>query len=127
MHELSIAEALVREALHAARTSAPGRRVTEVHVEIGELSGAVPELLTDCYPLAAEGTALAGSVLRVTGIAALLRCSACGEEFGAGSGVGCPKCASAEIEMVRGRELRLTSIEVEDGEGGSAPEGEERT
>jgi Zn finger protein HypA/HybF involved in hydrogenase expression len=34
MHELSIAQALVEELLRAADTSAPGRRIVEVVLEI---------------------------------------------------------------------------------------------
>ncbi len=117
MHELSLAEAVVREALRAAESAAPGRRVTEVHVEVGELSGAVPELLVDCFPIAAGETALAGACLRVKRVGALLRCTDCGEEFAPGRTVGCPECGSARVEMVRGREMQLTAIEVEDDSG----------
>ncbi len=116
MHELSIAEALLKQARGAARRSAGGRRVTELHVEIGELSGVVPEVLEDVFPLAAEGTELAGAVLRVKRIAARFECDACGKGFKPGESVGCPACGSGDVDMTRGRELRLTSIEVEDPE-----------
>ncbi len=116
MHELSIAEALLREARRAARESAAGRRVTEIHAEIGELSGVVPQLLKEVFPLVSEGTELAGARLRVKRIAARFECDACGKRFKPGESVGCPACGSRDVNMTRGREMRLTAIEVEDAE-----------
>jgi hydrogenase nickel incorporation protein HypA/HybF len=117
LHELSLVQALVEQAQLAARESAPGRRLTAVYVDVGELSGAVPEILKELYPLVAEGTELEGSRLRVRKVRARFKCCACGEESGRGQGLGCPGCGSMELDMLRGREIRLTAVDVEEEEG----------
>ena len=115
MHELSLATALVEQALRAAAEQAPGRRVSEVRAEAGELSGAVPELLVEAFAAAAEGTALAGAKLRVRRLGAEFECLSCARRFGVGEAVGCPACGSQDVELRSGREIRLVSLEVEDG------------
>jgi hydrogenase nickel incorporation protein HypA/HybF len=114
MHELSLAQSMVEQALAAAEENAPGRRVTQVHVEVGELSGAVPELLREVFPMAAQGTVLADARLRIRRRKARFECRSCGESFAVGEGVGCPQCGSTRVDMTAGRDIRLTSIDVED-------------
>ena len=118
MHELSIAEALVRQGVEAGRRSAPGRKVTELCVEVGELSGVVPGLLREAFPFAAAGTGLAGTRLKVKKVAARFECRACKKRFKLGEGIGCPACGASDLDMIAGREIRLTAIEVEDRESG---------
>jgi hydrogenase nickel incorporation protein HypA/HybF len=120
MHELAIAQDLVRQARLAARAQAGGRRVSELHVEIGELSGVVPLALREAFPLAAEGTELNGTKLRIKRIKVRFQCRACGGGFGLGAGVGCPRCGSSDVDMVHGREICLTALEVVEGEEAEA-------
>ena len=115
MHELSIAEGLVRQALAGLKEHAGGRKVTGLHVEVGELSGVVPELLASAFPLAAEGTALAGAKLHIKKVAVEFACLRCGKRFGRGA-VKCPACGSDDVELAAGREANLTALEVEDEE-----------
>jgi hydrogenase nickel incorporation protein HypA/HybF len=115
MHELSLAVAIVEQALRAAADEAAGRRVSEVHVEVGELSGAVPELLVDAFPFASEGTALSEARLRVRRTSAEFECRECARRFGLGGAVGCPGCGSQDVALTSGREIRLVALEVEDG------------
>ncbi len=91
--------------------------MTAVYADVGELSGAVPGILRELYPLVAEGTELAGSRLRVRRVRARFKCCSCGEESGRGRGTGCPGCGSMDLDMLRGREIRLTAIDVEEEEG----------
>ena len=52
MHELAIAEGLV----DAVTERLPGTKISEVRLEIGALSGVVPDSLRFCFDLATEGT-----------------------------------------------------------------------
>jgi hydrogenase nickel incorporation protein HypA/HybF len=88
-----------------------------VEIEVGELSGAVPELLAELYPLASEGTPLEGSRLLVRRVAVRFECRCCGQGFGRRRDPGCPQCGSTNVDLSCGREIRLTSIDVEEGEG----------
>jgi hydrogenase nickel incorporation protein HypA/HybF len=114
MHELSLAQALIDQASAVAARQAPGRRVKRVHLEVGELSGAVPAALRQAFAMLAAGTALAGTRLVMKRRPARFACRDCGRSFRAGAGPRCPKCGSARAELAAGRELRLAAIEVED-------------
>ena len=120
MHELSIAQALLREALAAARSVAAGREISGLYLELGELSGAVPELLREAWPLAAEGSALAGARLRIKRVKARFECRDCGGKLAVGEGVTCPDCGGRDLDMAAGREIRLTGLEVDEKEGDEA-------
>ncbi len=114
MHELSLVEALVEQALEAVRENAAGKKINAVDIDVGELSGAVPELLRDLYPMVAESTVLEGSRLHVRKIRARFECAGCGKKFGRQDMPGCPGCGSMNVDLLRGREIRLTAIDVEE-------------
>ena len=65
MHELSIAESVV----DAVRARTADRHVTTVRLQVGRLSGVVPEALVFCFELATEGTPLEGARVTVRGTA----------------------------------------------------------
>jgi hydrogenase nickel incorporation protein HypA/HybF len=113
MHELAIAEGLVRTALAALKDAPPKSKVTELAVEVGELSTVVPELLKSSFDIAAEGSRLAGAKLKIKKVALVFACRGCGRKFGTGH-TACPECRSTDVEIVAGREVRLLSLEVED-------------
>jgi hydrogenase nickel incorporation protein HypA/HybF len=113
VHELAVAVGLVRQVQAAARERAPGRRVTAIEVELGELSAVVPEFLRSAFPLAAEGTGLDGAALCIRRVAAQFACRSCAARFAPG-GTACPQCGGTDVELVAGREIFLVSIEVED-------------
>jgi len=113
MHELSIAQALV-EQVEAAAANEHALRVVRVVITVGALSGVDPEALRSLFPLVAEGTVTADAELAVEQVAARVRCRACGfespvEEYF----IGCSTCDSKDVELVAGRELNITSIELE--------------
>ena len=114
MHELSIAQALVEQAEASLPAEVAGHRVTELLVEVGELSGVVPAALREVFPFAAENSLLDGARLRLRKVKAKMKCRACGKKFGAWEGIGCPHCSSQNIELLQGRELRLMSMEIEE-------------
>ena len=61
MHELAITQSVVDMVVE--RTA--GRRVAVVRVQVGELSGVVPDAMTFCYELVTAGTRLEGSRLEI--------------------------------------------------------------
>jgi hydrogenase nickel incorporation protein HypA/HybF len=108
MHELSIAESVVDAVLE--RTGE--RHVGSVRLQVGRLSGVVPEALLFCFELAAEGTALEGAELLIEERKGLGHCRACSEDFALEDLVVLCACGSADVEVVAGRELQITSVEV---------------
>ena len=113
MHELSIAQALV-EQVEAAAAKEQAIRVTRVVIAVGALSGVEPEALRSIFPLVAEDTVAAGAELVIEQVATRVKCRACGQESPAeGFFIGCPACASKDVELISGRELNIKSIELE--------------
>jgi hydrogenase nickel incorporation protein HypA/HybF len=117
VHELSIAVEVVSLALDALREAGePGVAVEEVRLRVGVLSGVEPVALRFCYPLAAEGTPLAGSRLAIEEVPVALFCTACGveAELAGVQDFTCPRCGRPSNDLRRGRELELVSIRVAD-------------
>jgi hydrogenase nickel incorporation protein HypA/HybF len=74
VHELSICSAIASIATeHAA-----GRAVSAVHLRVGHLRQVVPETLVYSWDLVVDGTALAGSVLDIEHVPAVIVCRDCG-------------------------------------------------
>ncbi|MFO0968223.1 MAG: hydrogenase maturation nickel metallochaperone HypA [Gemmataceae bacterium] len=114
MHELSIALSLLDIAREQAERLGASR-VTGIHVRLGPLSGVVPEALRSAYELARQGTALDRADLVIEETPLVARCSACGGRRTVFSvlELQCPDCASAEPEIVQGRELEMSALEIE--------------
>ncbi|MCC2274477.1 hydrogenase maturation nickel metallochaperone HypA [Streptomyces sp. ET3-23] len=114
MHELSIATAIVERAEETARFH--GGRVTAVRVRVGEMAGVVPDALRFSFEVAVEGTALESVRLLVEEVPARARCAPCGTGFAVGMPplLWCPRCDRPAQELVEGRELEVTAIELEE-------------
>ena len=113
MHELSIAEAIVDIAVRHAR----GRPVSRVEVAVGHMRQVVPSALEFAFELVAQGTAVDGADLVLNVIPAAGRCRQCGVESGFdGFPLLCTACGSADVELVRGEELLVESLDVEEQE-----------
>jgi hydrogenase nickel incorporation protein HypA/HybF len=108
VHELAIAESVV----DSVTQRLPGAAVTCVHLEIGALSGVVPDSIRFCFDLAAEGTGLAGARLEITEPAARCRCRVCGAEFQPDSPIVLCACGSPDVAVLAGEELKIVSVQV---------------
>ena len=110
MHELSIACSIVELVAETAK----GRKVHRVTIEIGSLSGVVPDSIAFWFPEAARGTEVAEASLEIREITALARCDACGAEFQTPSILTVCPCGSFRFRWLKGEELNLKSIELEE-------------
>jgi hydrogenase nickel incorporation protein HypA/HybF len=108
VHELAIAESVV----DTVTQRLPGATVTCVHLEIGALSGVVPDSIRFCFDLATEGTGLAGARLEITEPPARCRCRACGTEFQPETPILLCPCGSADVAVLAGEELKIVSVQV---------------
>ncbi len=117
MHELSLAQSIAEIAQNAASANGEGRIVT-VCVRIGELSGVVVDSLTFCFSAITSGTPLEGAALRVERVPLRARCLTCGSVRQVQNLVFlCPSCGSGDLEIIEGRELQVSHIEVEELSG----------
>lgn len=112
MHELSLARAVVATVAEAAGDA----RVTEVRLRIGALSGVVAEALHFAFDIATAGTGADGAALAVTVVPVAVRCTPCGEvvDLPGTTRFRCPRCDTPSADVVRGRELEVDSIVVEE-------------
>lgn len=108
MHELSIAEAVIESVLE--RTG--DQQVTCVRLAVGTLAGVVPDALTFCFELATAGTALEGADLEIVQMPGRAHCRGCDLDFDKNDLILLCECGSADVDVVAGRELSVTSVEV---------------
>ena len=113
MHELSVCAALIGEVERVAREH-EARRVIEVVIEVGPLSGVEPELLRHAYPLAAAGTLAESARLTIEASPLRVRCRACREEGEAQPNrLVCAACGGWQVDVTSGEELLLRRVEIE--------------
>ena len=111
MHELAIADAVVR----IAGDHAAGRPVRTVFVKVGRLRQVVPAALQFSFELVAEGTPVEGARLEIEEVAAAGVCRACGRESRLdGFPLACAACGGLDVDVIRGEELQVDSLEVDD-------------
>jgi hydrogenase nickel incorporation protein HypA/HybF len=112
MHEYSIAYDIYLTSRRAALDH-QAERVLQVHVEMGELAMANPEQVKFLFgAITEEDPLFVGTELACHAVAPVVRCT-CGYE--GGELYICPKCGNLP-DLVRGREIVVTNIEVEVGE-----------
>jgi hydrogenase nickel incorporation protein HypA/HybF len=102
---------------------AAGRKVAKVELKVGHLRQVVPSALEFSFALVAEGTELEGAELSIEVVPAGGRCRTCGfdgplPEFP----LQCQRCGGFEVDVLRGEELLVDALEIEDealiGNGG---------
>jgi hydrogenase nickel incorporation protein HypA/HybF len=108
MHELAITQSVVDTVLQ--RTGS--RRVTVVRLRVGRLSGIVPDAMQFCFGMATEGTPLEGATLQIDQPGGRAHCRNCGDDFDLPDLILLCPCGSADVEVLTGRELLVTSVDV---------------
>lgn len=114
MHELSIAMSIIDVASEEVERA--GSTIVAVHLKLGPLSGVVPEALVSAYELAREGSPLADSRLVIEQVPAFAWCEHCQarRQIESIQRICCPACGQPTPEILSGRELLVTALEVLD-------------
>ena len=99
MHELAITCNIVELVAEAAK----GRKVARVTVEIGKLSGVMPDAIAFCFPEVAKGTEAEAAFLDICEIDAAARCDVCGTKF--------PTPTEPKRELAVDRRVRLSGCD----------------
>jgi hydrogenase nickel incorporation protein HypA/HybF len=111
VHELSIAKDLL--AIVEKTAAEHGLvRVSGLRIVVGALGNVVPEALEFAFEVAGRGTVADGARLDIVEVPVTVRCNACRaetelEDFA----FLCTACGSVDVDVVRGNELYLDSIE----------------
>jgi hydrogenase nickel incorporation protein HypA/HybF len=108
MHELSISQGIVESVCDAV----PEGQVLTVTIEIGRLSGVVPDAVRFCFDECARGTRLEGARLDIVDVGGRGRCASCQQELEMEELITPCRCGNLFHEILRGQELRIRSVEV---------------
>jgi hydrogenase nickel insertion protein HypA len=110
VHELALCQAIAG----VVRSHAGDRRVDVVRVRVGALRQVVPESLEFCWSLVREYENMAAAELELEVVTGEVVCRNCRERSQIESrwSVCCPRCESADVEVVRGNEFLVTSLDV---------------
>jgi hydrogenase nickel incorporation protein HypA/HybF len=119
MHEVTIAENLLETALAHMRENG-GHSITRIRVDVGHLSGVVPEALEFAFSCLKEQTPAETADLEINALVPEYLCAGCGQTIQpAGQDemiVECPFCESRHLTVVKGYELNLSEMEIETDE-----------
>ena len=111
MHELSIAEELLRIIRDSAE-KAGIRKVASVNLRIGEFSSILPESLEFAFLVLSRGTITDGARLSIDQAPAVFVCGRCGAKVDRNE-ISCPRCGGEEMRLAGGDELQILSFEGE--------------
>ncbi len=113
MHELGLTQSIVALAIeHAARENAD--RIISVAVEIGSISGVIPEAVEFAFDVCSKGTIAEGASLEINRIPGLGHCLECKQQVDIDAPTHvCPHCGGLSLEIIQGQEMKFTEMEIE--------------
>jgi len=116
MHELSIAISILDVAGEQLARLEPDTKVAAIHLKLGPHAGVIKEALLSAFELAREGTVFAESDLIIHDEPLIVHCAMCLTDGPPLSiqDMRCPKCLSPTPQILRGRELEISALEVVD-------------
>ena len=123
MHEMSIADGVLRAVLDAAGRCG-ARKVLRVELTVGQMRLVVPEALEMAWQVVSEGTIAAGAELAVVETPMEARCRHCGQKFAPRiDNYLCPGCGLADVDILAGDDIILKSVvcDVEQPSGDGKP------
>ena len=115
MHEMGIAQQLIKIALDSIPEDIKNPKVEKVNLRIGKLAAVVESSLTFCFEIITKDTALEKAVLNIDFIPVTVHCKACGKTREVDNPLfQCPFCKDGDVEIFTGKEIEIISIELAD-------------
>ena len=112
MHELSVAMGIVNIAEKEIK-KANKKTVELIELEIGSLSGVELDSLEYVWEIAVKDTVLENAEKKIDFIEAIANCLECNTVFKVEKVYdNCPNCKSYFKDIIKGKELRVKSLEV---------------
>ena len=113
MHELVVTQSILDIALrHAQKVEA--KRIVAINLVMGKLSSVVDDSVQFYWDMIAKDTIAEGAQLNFERIPTEMRCFDCGFTFAPDDRTfECPACQSAHVQVTKGEELRVDSIDIE--------------
>ncbi len=115
MHEMGVAQQMVDIALAAIPDEIENPRVAVLNLRIGKLAAVVEHSLRFCMEVITRDTPLEGVTLVIEAVDVRARCKDCNHEWVVeGPAFRCPACKQGAVELLSGRELEISSLELAD-------------
>ncbi|HNY92159.1 MAG TPA: hydrogenase maturation nickel metallochaperone HypA [bacterium] len=113
MHEISVAAALMRRVL-AEKEARKLERISQIVLQIGPMSGIMPDALQFAYDSLREGTQLEGTELVIHSAELTTCCRHCLHLFDSRlMHTRCPRCGSEELQIMGGDEFFIQYLVTE--------------
>ncbi len=113
MHELSITQSMMDIVLDQAR-AAGAKKVTRINLVIGEMSGVVSDCVQFYFDFLKKGNVAEEATLDFRLVPVELKCRDCQTVFNPNESAWvCPNCHGNGLEVMKGQESYVDSIEVE--------------
>lgn len=110
MHEVSMMQNKLDLAIAKAKQN-NARKIVLLTMNIGELSGVVPEALAFAFDVLIQGTIAQNAQLEIKTIPVICRCQICDRDFQPEAYIyQCPHCRQISSDVITGRELELDSL-----------------
>lgn len=110
MHELSVVIEIF-DLIEEIMQEQDLKEVSSVTVEVGELSGILPDYFSECWKAAGIGGTFENTSMILEFIPAVAKCT-CGEEYEMQKNNRiCPRCGKTDYTVIHGREFMVKQIE----------------
>ena len=114
MHEIGVVRQMCKTVMDFAAENNI-QSISEIVVEIGELSLIIPKYVEDVYPLVVEDTMLKDTKLIIEEIPGLAECDECDEIFNVVEHKGyCPNCGSFEKTVLTGKDFNIKEVHIQE-------------
>ena len=110
MHEMGLMDAVLRMVTRVCEEEKV-EKVEKIVLEVGELSGALPHFLQECFDAIIEDTPYEQTKLEIQTVPGTLYCHDCGLEFPLDpDDMRCPQCLSNKLSPKSGVDFVLKEI-----------------
>ena len=123
MHEFSFAFNIFKVA-EATAIKYNAKKITEVLLEIGELTLIVPELLQRSFEIATKGSIAEGAILKITMTPGKIKCRNCSKisevslthdaQLTGLQLFKCSHCGSNNTEIIEGKKANVKNIKIQE-------------
>lgn len=113
LHELGLTQSIIDLAIEYA-TRENAKKVSSITVEIGSISGVIPEAVEFAFDVCSKETLVEGAALHINHINGQGRCLDCKEisDIDFPTHI-CPNCGNLSLEIVQGKEMKFIEMEID--------------
>lgn len=113
MHEAPIAQGIL-ELVETEAKKAKAKKVNKIYLKIGKMTGAVEDALRFYFEVLTKGTIVEEAEFEIEWVPTRAVCFQCKEVFEVEDMLPvCPYCSNLGGEVISGKELEVTKIDIE--------------